>query len=153
MCVLIRKEQQCLVCWNVSISHLFQKERGSELLPMFLIASLAFSFLIAIHANTVRFHHVIVLYHIFIFSLDFIFFFWLQCMQELTGKHLILPLEADNFFANKDPISTNNLGEAKQRASPPAKDACSNRAAPHQATWGSWMRSKHATRKGMIKHC
>lgn len=35
---------------------------------MFLIASLAFFFLISVHVNTVRFHHVIV-QHIFIFSL------------------------------------------------------------------------------------
>jgi len=36
---------------------------------MFLIACLAFFFLIAVHINTVRFHQVTV-QHIFIFSLD-----------------------------------------------------------------------------------
>lgn len=47
----------------------FFKNRVSELLPMVLIAFLAFSFLIAVHMSTMRFHQVMV-QHNFIFSLD-----------------------------------------------------------------------------------
>lgn len=37
-------------------------------------------------------------------------------MQELAGKHLILPSRADNFLQIKAPLSTGNLGRTKQRA-------------------------------------
>lgn len=89
----------------------FFKNGGSELLPMLLIASSAFSFLIAVHMNTMRFHQVIV-QHNFIFSLDV---FALVHAGAGTQTPNTAP-RADNFLQIKTPLSTGNLGKAKQRA-------------------------------------
>lgn len=107
---LIRKEWQSLVCWNVGIPRIF-KNRGSELLPMFLIASLSFSFLIAVHINSMRFHQVIA-QHNFIFCLDVFALVHAGAGRQTPNT----APQRRQLFANKDPLSTGNLGKAKQRA-------------------------------------
>lgn len=99
---------------------MFFKKRTSELLPMFLFASLAFFFLIAVQVNTVRFHLVIV-QHISIFSLNVFTSVRAEACRQIPNT----APRAGTFFAKKDPISTNNLGKAKGRA----KGAHSARAA------------------------
>lgn len=87
------------------------KNRGSELLPMLLIASLAFSVLIAVRMNTVRFHQVVV-QHNFIFSLDV----FALVLAEAGRQTPNTAHQSRQLFANQDPLSAGTLGEARQRA-------------------------------------
>lgn len=118
------------------------KNRGSELLPMLLIASLAFSFLIAICINTMRFHEVIV-QHNLIFSLVV----FALGMQKLAGKHLILPPRADNFLQIKTPSAVVPWEK------PDKRPAYSRAACSSQAARLSWVRRKHPASKGTVKRC
>lgn len=128
-------------------SFAFFKNRGSELLPILLIASLAFSFLIAVHRNTMRFHQV-KLFNTISFSP------WISLVcEELAGKQLILSPRADNFLQIKTPSAL--VTWEKLNKGPAYSQSCSfhSSGAPHRAARFSRVRRKHAASKGTIKHC
>lgn len=126
----------------------FFKNRGSELLPMLLIASSAFSFLIAVHMNTTRFHQVIV-QHNFIFSLDVFALVHAGAGRQTPNT----APRADNFSQIKTPSAL--VTWEKLNKGPAYSQSCSFHlsSAPQRAAWLSWVRRKHTASKGTIKHC
>lgn len=113
---------------------------------MFLIASLAFSFLIAVHMNTMRFHQVIV-QHNFIFPLDVFALVHMGAGRQTpnTASRADGSLQVKTLSAL---VTWKKLNKGLANS-----QSCSfhSSSAPHRAVGLSWVRRKHTASKGKAR--